>query len=204
MKRRYREFLAAGLALLLGLPLFLAFTLALRDGATRQSEAPLRAILGNDVFEALRSGEAQAKHYLGDELLAPDFALRDHRGKMWRLRDHRGKVVVLNFWSITCPPCLEEMPSLDELTRIVAAEKDIEVVTVSIDKGWESVRSLFAQEPSFKVLFDPERKVVSGRFGTKLFPETWIIDPEGVIRFRFDGPLEWSRPLVVDLIRSFR
>ena len=42
------------------------------------------------------------------------------------------------------------------------------------------------------------------QFGTKLFPETWIIDADGLVRFRFDGALDWSDPVALDLIRAYR
>jgi hypothetical protein len=52
------------------------------------------------------------------------------------------------------------------------------------------------------ILFDPQRSVVTGKFGTRLFPETWIIDPEGVIRARFDRAIPWDNPVLVDYLQS--
>ena len=48
---------------------------------------------------------------------APDFTLKDLTGKKWRLSQLKGKTVVLNFWFTTCPPCIQEIPDLNELTR---------------------------------------------------------------------------------------
>jgi hypothetical protein len=45
---------------------------------------------------------------------------------------------------------------------------------------------------------------VAGRYGTRLFPETWIIDGDGVIRARFDRTLEWSSPVFVQYVTSLR
>ena len=53
------------------------------------------------------------------------------------------------------------------------------------------------------MLFDPERKIVRDKFGTKLFPETWVIDREGVVRLRVDGRRDWSEPLTLDAIERF-
>ncbi len=55
-------------------------------------------------------------------------------------------------------------------------------------------------ETPFPVLFDPELSVVGERYGTHLFPETWIIDPDGVIRARFDGSKNWSSSLAVEVV----
>ena len=140
--------------------------------------------------------------------LAPDFALKDLTGARVTLESLRGKVVLLNFWTKTCGPCLEEMPELAELTKIVRDRPDVVVVTVSVDDGPEDVRptlqTVLREEPPFKVLFDPGAEVVNGKFGTRLFPETWFIDKRGVIRARFDGAREWANPLVVNYIDALR
>ena len=142
--------------------------------------------------------------YAGDNRIAPDFELSDLNGHKVKLSDYRGKTVVLNFWTKTCKPCLEEMPALAELAKIAANRSDFAVLTVSIDAGPDDVRdtlrvALGDDVPPFAVLFDPESDIVAGRYGTKLFPETWVIDPNGVIRARFDGARDWSDSLAIEL-----
>ena len=128
--------------------------------------------------------------YMAAERRAPNFALKDLRGTTWTLESLRGKVVVLNFWSKTCGPCLEEMPDLAELTKIVRDRTDVVVLAVSVDEGPDDVRptlqTVLREEPPFAVLFDPDATVVTGKYGTHLYPETWLIDKGGVIRARFD------------------
>jgi peroxiredoxin len=141
--------------------------------------------------------------YAGRDRRAPDFELPDMNGAPVRLSSFRGKTVFLNFWTKTCQPCLAEMPSLAELAKITRGRKDMAVLTVSTDEGPDDVRDtlkvLLNSDPPFPVLFDPDSKIVRDRYGTRLFPETWIIDPEGIIRARFDGPIDWSesRPLEI-------
>jgi peroxiredoxin len=146
--------------------------------------------------------------YAGRNRTAPDFTLPDADGSQVRLSQFRGKTVVLNFWTTTCQPCLEEMPSLAEFAKIVAKRDDVVVLTISTDLTKDVALSalhtlLRDPKPPFSVLFDPESTVVHDKFGTELFPETWIIDPKGVIRARFDGARDWSNALVLDLIESF-
>jgi hypothetical protein len=82
------------------------------------------------------------------------------------------------------------------------------VVTVSTDESLEDVRatlkSVLGGSPPFVVGIDPESDVVAGKYGTKLYPETWLIDPKGVIRARFDGGRDWTSPLVHDLIKEMK
>jgi peroxiredoxin len=136
-------------------------------------------------------------------LLAPDFTLQDKDGKPWRLRDHRGKLIVMNFWTVTCQPCVEEMPSLITLAEIAKKRSDIEVVAISTDKNWNAVAAIFPPRANLKVLFDPDRKIVHGEYGTRLFPETWIIDADGVIRMRVDAARDWGSALSIGAIERF-
>lgn len=146
--------------------------------------------------------------YVGADRLAPDFTLPDMKGQMVSLSSLRGKVVVLNFWTKTCGPCLEEMPDLAELTRVLRTRSDVAVLAVSIDDGPQDVtqtlHSVLREDPPFPVLFDSESKVVKGKYGTSLFPETWIIDKRGVIRARFDGAKDWTSPTIVELVDQLR
>jgi peroxiredoxin len=157
-----------------------------------------------------RCSAACALHpsYMGSDRKAPSFTLTDSKGKSVKLDDYRGKVVFLNFWTTTCGPCREEMPTIAELTNIVSDRKDVAVVTVSIDddvsQAMNVLHGLLNADPPFTVLFDPDAKTVRGKFGTTLYPETWIIDKRGVIRARFDGAKEWSDSTVVELIDDLR
>lgn len=197
-----REHWAGIVVLLIGLPMTFGFGRAIVDGERQRREAPLRAILGDATFERLERGEQTEQGYLGRTLSAPDFTLPDKDGKPWTLSQHRGKTVVLNFWSITCPPCVEEMPSLIELDQLSRRRGGIEIVTITTDETWSEVSALFPPHSRLKVLFDPERKVVRDKFGSKLFPETWVIDPRGVIRLRVDGPRDWSAAVSLDAIQA--
>ena len=197
------ELLPAVIALVLGAPLVFTFTRAMQDGELHRRQAPLRAMIGNTVFDQLARGEKTEQHYYGSSLSAPDFQLKDRHGKPWRLAARRGKVVVMNFWTVTCQPCLEEMPSLIQLAQRTARHGDVELVAVTTDQSWEDVAPFVPANAPLTVLFDPDKSVVQGKYGTKLFPETWIVDPRGVVRLRVDGPRDWAGVLAWDVITSF-
>ena len=141
--------------------------------------------------------------YAGTNRSAPDFELLDLEGRKVRLSSFRGKTVYLNFWTKTCPPCLEEMPSLVALARIAEKRHDFVVLTVSADATAEEARdAVYAAaggKPPFTVLIDADASVVKGRYGTHLYPETWIIDRSGLIRARVDGARDWSTALSVEV-----
>ncbi len=147
-------------------------------------------------------------NYAGYEKKAPNFTLKDTRGHDISLDRYRGKVVVLNFWTKTCGPCMEEMPEIADLSRILKPMDDVAIVTVSTDdtaqEATDTLKSVLREEAPFPVLMDPDAKIVRGKFGTSLYPETWIIDKDGIIRARFDGAREWSSATVVELVNQIR
>jgi peroxiredoxin len=100
------------------------------------------------------------------------------------------------------------MPEIADLTRILRPMNDVAVVTVSTDETGEEARAtlkaVLKEEPPFPILMDPDLKVVREKFGTSLYPETWIIDKDGIIRARFDGAREWSSATVVQLVEQIR
>lgn len=165
------------------------FGMAALDGESRRAGA-LAQILRPD--------------YQGNDRTAPDFTLRDRAGRAVTLSSLRGKVVVLHFWSKECPPCIEELaealPAYDEMLR---DQPNVALVLVSVDEGWDAVRPFVRPTTRAAMLFDPERSVVERRYGTKLFPETWIIDRAGVIRARFDRTLDWTSTTFVQYVESF-
>jgi peroxiredoxin len=147
-------------------------------------------------------------NYAGYERKAPSFTLKDAKGNSVSLESYRGKVVVLNFWTKTCGPCMEEMPEIADLARILKPMNDVAVVTVSTDETGEeaqqTLKAVLKEEAPFPILMDPDLKVVREKFGTSLYPETWIIDKNGIIRARFDGAREWSSATVVQLVEQIR
>lgn len=170
-----------------------SFVATARDGERRRVCGPLCHLRPN---------------YSARNRLAPDFELPTISGGTVRLSSYRGKVVVLNFWTKNCRPCLEEMPSFAELAQSLKRDSGVAVLTVSTDDGIDDVRgtlrSVLGNDGSFVTAVDPDSTVVAGKYGTRLYPETWLIDAKGVIRARFDGGKDWSSPLVLDLVGSLK
>jgi peroxiredoxin len=170
------------------------FVLTAKDGETRRACTALCALRPD---------------YAARNRLAPEFELPDMNGKLVRLTDFRGKTVMLHFWTKTCRPCLEELPAIATLAKALRPHADIALVTITTDENAADARATLesvlgqGEANPFIVLIDPEGdKAVASKFGTKLFPETWFIDPKGVIRARFDGVRQWEGALTLDLAKA--
>jgi cytochrome c biogenesis protein CcmG, thiol:disulfide interchange protein DsbE len=129
---------------------------------------------------------------------APDFTLQDADRKI-TLSQFRGQVVVLNFWGTFCAPCVEEMPSLVEMQRRMKS-RGVEVLAISIDEDERAYRE-FLKEHNVNLLTvrDP-RQMIAGTYGTFKFPETYVIDRNGVMRRKFIGAVDWTEPDITEFL----
>jgi peroxiredoxin len=126
--------------------------------------------------------------------MAPDFSVVDLTGRVVRLSALRGRVVLVNVWTTWCPPCRDEMPSMERLYQALRGP-DFELLAVSEDEGTVDTVRAFVDDlaVTFPVLHDPQRQVGS-RYGVWGYPETFIIDRAGRIVERVIGPRNWDTP----------
>jgi len=133
-------------------------------------------------------GLPEAKKSVSEGGAAAPFTLPDLKGGMHSLPE--GEVVLLNFWATWCPPCRKEMPSMAALHRKYA-EKGLKVVAVSVDRDANDL-SAFVREYKlpFQVLHDADSSV-SHSYGVFRYPETFLIDRQGQVRYHLVGAVEW-------------
>ena len=159
----------------------------------------MRRILLFVLAATLLAGCSRGSHPGLVGTLAPDFTLQDADRKV-ALHDLRGKIVVLNFWATWCPPCLEEMPSL---VRMQSELKDrVVVLAVSVDDDERSYHT-FLKKNSVDLLTvrDPQQKS-NELYGSFKFPETYIIDRNGVVQRKFIGPVDWTSADIKDYLNK--
>ena len=133
---------------------------------------------------------------------APDFALKDYAGRNVRLSELRGEVVLVNFWATWCKTCVVEMPSMEKLAqRMKTRGKPFRLLAVSVDDGWPEVRQFFPNGTDLQVLLDTTREIPK-KYGTDKFPESFLVDKDGNIRYYVISDRDWSRPEVGACIES--
>lgn len=130
---------------------------------------------------------------------APDFALPDLDGNIVRFADFRGKVVLVNFWATWCPPCRDEIPSMERAWRRLKDE-GVALLAVHVGGDVEKVWA-FANEfnVSFPVLVDKSSKV-SREWQTVGLPTTFVVDPDGRKALRAIGGREWDHAHTIEEI----
>jgi peroxiredoxin len=137
---------------------------------------------------------------------APDFEAADYTGATTRLAAYRGKVVFVNFWQTTCPPCKEETPSMEALAGQVASP-DFVVLALASETSFEPVRRFFPNGTQLTVLLDPpddshSAGKIARRYGTEKWPETYLIDRNGTVRYYFINSRKWDSANAIDCVRS--
>jgi len=156
------------------------------------------------------SGEALAPEAAGRSTLlkpypadreTPALRLVDTRGETHDLGAYHGKVVVLNFWATWCPPCVEELPSLQ---RLYAARRDqgLEILAVDVGEPPEQVADFLARidtRVDFPVLLDSDGEQLR-RWKVYAFPTTLLIDREQRIRYAGFGAFAWDDPEILALV----
>ena len=123
-------------------------------------------------------------------LPAPAYATVSLDGDSVSLAQQKGKVVLLNIWATWCHPCRDEIP---ELRAIHGRYRDrgLELVGVSVDTDGtdETIRTFMKDfQMTFPIWRDPDERI-STQFLAVGVPATFLIDKEGILRWRKIGPI---------------
>ncbi len=129
---------------------------------------------------------------------APDFTIQDGATSV-TLHNLREKVVVLNFWATWCPPCIQELPSLEQLQSRFK-DRGVEVVGISVDVDGKAYQQFLKDHKvDFLTVRDPDQKANS-LYGTFKFAERFIIDRRAILRRKLIGGVDWNEPEIVDFL----
>jgi thiol-disulfide isomerase/thioredoxin len=137
-----------------------------------------------------------------EQISAPAF--QDKLGQPVNLDSFKGKVVVLNFWATWCPPCIAEMPALDNLQAELGG-KDFAVVAVSTDREGIKKSAPFYRRAGIKnlALYNDTRGNLLDTFKVKSLPITLLIDREGRVIGRMEGAAQWDSSQAKALIAHY-
>jgi peroxiredoxin len=116
-----------------------------------------------------------------EDNLAPNFQLKNLEGETVSLSDFKGKPVLINFWATRCPPCVSEMPYLQEIYN---EWSETELVLLAINTGESSTKVkqfMQSNDLSLPVLLDTNQDI-SQEYNIRYIPTTFLIDKKGIIQ----------------------
>lgn len=133
----------------------------------------------------------------------PDLSFSDINGTTLSLQDFRGKYVLLNVWATWCPPCREELPSLENLQDELGGST-FQVVALSTDTGRRGAVLQLFEELGLddSGIFIDENGSATRDLGVFGMPATLLIDGDGNEVGRKLGPAEWDSPAAVAFFRA--
>jgi len=134
-----------------------------------------------------------------DGVVTPPLELADLEGKTHRLADYRGKVVLVNFWATWCAPCRDEMPSIERLRNALAG-RPFAVLAVNVGETERAAREFLEKMPlKFTILLDRSLQA-SRAWGARILPASYLVAPNGAVRYSYFGELDWAKEEVVSTI----
>jgi len=123
------------------------------------------------------------------------------RGERFSRNNFIGKVTVVNFWATWCPPCVEEIPSLNNLRQQMQGTQ-FELISVNYAEDKEVVRQFLERvNVDFPVLLD-ETGSVSADWRVLVYPSTFVITPAGKIKYGVNGAILWDSPEVITELKA--
>ncbi|MCG7946360.1 MAG: TlpA family protein disulfide reductase [Candidatus Thiodiazotropha taylori] len=155
---------------------------------TRQGYALMFGVL---LFLFCQLGNAGWLEEVKPPTLPAKIELSDLDQVSYNLSEAKGKVVLINFWASWCPPCIEEMPSLIRLAELMKMD-DLQVLAVNVSENRNRVARIASKLGfNFPVLLDVDKSVTKD-WRIKVYPSSFLIDKQGVLRFKAIGPVEWD------------
>jgi thiol-disulfide isomerase/thioredoxin len=136
----------------------------------------------------------------GGTFKEPGGFLLDAHGRPAKLGSQLAPVSLVHFWGTWCPPCIKEMPEIQDLARELADKKDFALVMVAVQDSTEKVRGLLGPGADM-VLYDPKWDVAN-RYGTNQLPETYLVVRGEVVQ-KFVGATDWKDRAVRAKIASY-
>ena len=149
----------------------------------------------------IKSGiDIYLKEYKG--IISPlAIKLEDTKGKIIEKNNYKGQVTIINFWATWCPPCIQEIPSLNRLKKKMKG-LPFELISINYAEEKKTILEFMKKvNVEFPVLLDKD-----GGFAKKwnviTYPSTFIIDKEGKIKYGVNAAIEWDDPEFIKKIKA--
>ena len=132
---------------------------------------------------------------------APPLVLKDLAGNPHALDDYRGRLVLLNFWATWCEPCREEMASMRKLQERLSGRPFV-VLLANYGEARARVADFVKRESiAFPILLDPNQDAPRA-WRVRVLPSSFLIGPDGRVRYSVIGEIDWTQTDAVDLVQS--
>ncbi|MEO8886914.1 MAG: TlpA disulfide reductase family protein [Mucilaginibacter sp.] len=122
---------------------------------------------------------------------SPDLVFVNEKGQSQSLFSLKGKVIVINFWATWCPPCIAEMPSVNQLYIQLKTDPDIVIIPVDADNNFSKSVPFMVKNQFVLPVYNTTSQIPDDLFAGTL-PTTVIIDKSGKMVFRHEGVTDYT------------
>lgn len=126
---------------------------------------------------------------------------QDGNGKITALSELKGKVVFINFWATWCPPCIEEMPSINELKTKFAENDNIVFLMVDVDGKHKKAQDFMVKRKLDLPVYVPHSEIPKDYLAGAI-PTTIILDKNGMVVTRIEGGGDYSSPEILNGLKK--
>lgn len=162
-----------------------------------QQEKPTKAVALNE--ETPEAAPTHGPQVLAQSKAAPPLSLESLAGPSYTLTEKPGKVMLLSFWATWCPPCVEELPSMNALAADYSSA-DFEILSVNFQETPEDIKAFLQRvEVDFPILMDLDGST-SHSWNVFSFPSSFILDRQGRLRYTLNKAVDWHTPEIKALL----
>jgi thiol-disulfide isomerase/thioredoxin len=129
----------------------------------------------------------------GEKLMpAPAMVVQTIDGKTIDLQQQKGKVVFINFWATWCPPCLAEMPTVNDFYEKVKSDTNIVFLTIDIDNRLNNSSAFMKKQGYQMPVYSSNLDGLPATFYSGTIPTTLVIDKRGLVVFNHAGKASYD------------
>lgn len=122
-------------------------------------------------------------------------------GETFTKSNFKGKITVINFWATWCPPCIEEIPSLNRLMKKME-KRPFELISINYAEERNLIQDFMKKvNVEFPVLLDQNGEFAK-QWNVISYPSTFIINKQGKIVYGVNSAIEWDNPELIDKINE--
>ena len=131
----------------------------------------------------------------------PNFTLKDIDGESFMLENTRGNWVFLHFWASWCGPCRKEMPAIQRMSELIQDDK-LDIVMINTAEDEDTIFSFLGETGTELSSLMDKDGLVTETWKPRGLPTTFLIDPNGVVRYQAIGGREWDKATYTGFIKQ--
>lgn len=131
----------------------------------------------------------------------PNFNVTSVTGSMKSRLSSKGNITLLNFWATWCPPCKQEIPTIQKLNDVMKGEK-FEIMAIDLGESASSVKSFLDQNKITYAVYLDQKNSLADLYASRGIPTTYILDKNGKFIAGIIGTFDYSNPQFVNIMKE--